>query len=43
EVTISHQNFIETVWEAANTFFSGEQVDSPDSSETIDLIFSIHL
>ncbi|NDV56855.1 DUF3871 family protein [Bacteroides sp. 519] len=30
EVTISHQNFIETVWEAANTFFSGEQVDSPD-------------
>lgn len=30
EVTISHQNFIETVWEAANTFFSGESIDNPD-------------
>jgi len=30
EVTISHQNFIETVWEAANSFFSGESIDNPD-------------
>ena len=30
EVTISHYEFIETVWEAANTFFKAESVDKPD-------------
>lgn len=30
ELTISHNAFIETVWEAANTFFTGETVDKPD-------------
>lgn len=29
ELTISHNAFIETVWEAANSFFSGEKVDEP--------------
>ena len=30
EITISHQAFIETVWEAANTFFRGETIDTPE-------------
>lgn len=30
ELTISHANFIETVWDAANSFFSGERIDKPD-------------
>ena len=30
ELTISHTAFIETVWDAANTFFKGEQVDKPE-------------
>ena len=30
ELTISHNAFIETVWEAANTFFTGEMIDKPD-------------
>ena len=30
ELTISHTAFIETVWDAANTFFKGEQVDEPE-------------
>lgn len=30
EITISHQSFIETVWETANTFFLGESIDEPD-------------
>ena len=30
ELTISHTAFIETVWDAANTFFNGEQVDEPE-------------
>lgn len=30
ELTISHNSFIETVWDAANTFFRGETVESPD-------------
>lgn len=30
ELTISHNAFIETVWEAANTFFTGERIDKPD-------------
>lgn len=30
ELTISHPNFIETVWDAANSFFSGERIDKPD-------------
>ena len=30
ELTISHNAFIETVWEAANTFFTGETIDEPD-------------
>ena len=30
ELTISHNAFIETVWEAANTFFTGETIDKPD-------------
>ena len=29
ELTISHNAFIETVWDAANSFFSGEKVDEP--------------
>ena len=29
ELTISHNAFIETVWDASNTFFSGEAVDEP--------------
>lgn len=30
ELTISHNAFIETVWEVANTFFTGETIDKPD-------------
>ena len=30
ELTISHNAFIETVWEATNTFFTGETIDKPD-------------
>ena len=30
ELTISHPQFIETVWEAANSFYSGEQIEQPD-------------
>lgn len=30
EVTISHPEFIETVWEAANHFFNGETIEEPD-------------
>lgn len=30
ELTISHNSFIETVWDAANTFFRGETVELPD-------------
>ena len=30
ELTISHNAFIETVWEAANTFFTGETIEKPD-------------
>lgn len=30
EITISHQSFIETAWEAANTFFHGETIEAPD-------------
>lgn len=30
ELTISHPNFIETVGDAANSFFSGECIDKPD-------------
>lgn len=30
ELTISHNAFIETVWEAANTFFTGETIGKPD-------------
>lgn len=30
ELTISHPNFIETVWNAANNFFQGEQISEPD-------------
>lgn len=30
EITISHPNFIETVWNAANNFFQGEQISEPD-------------
>lgn len=30
ELTISHPHFIETVWDAANSFFSGERIDKPD-------------
>lgn len=30
ELTISHNAFIETVWEAAQTFFNGETIDKPD-------------
>lgn len=30
ELTISHNAFIETVWEAANTFFTGETINKPD-------------
>jgi hypothetical protein len=30
EVTISHPEFIETVWEAANHFFNGETIEDPD-------------
>ena len=29
EVTISHSNFIETVWEAANKVFSNETIEEP--------------
>lgn len=29
ELTISHNAFIETVWDAANSFFNGEKVDEP--------------
>lgn len=30
ELTISHNAFIETVWEAAQSFFTGERIDKPD-------------
>ena len=30
ELTISHNSFIETVWDATNTFFRGETVELPD-------------
>lgn len=30
EITISHQSFIETVYDAANEVFRGERVDNPD-------------
>ena len=30
EITISHPNFIETVWNAAHNFFQGEQISEPD-------------
>ena len=30
ELTISHNAFIETVWEATQTFFTGERIDKPD-------------
>ena len=30
ELTISHPAFIDTVYDAANTFFSGESIDKPD-------------
>ena len=30
ELTISHNAFIETVWEASNTFFTGETFDKPE-------------
>lgn len=30
ELTISHNAFIETVWEAADTFFTGETIGKPD-------------
>lgn len=30
EITISHQAFIETVWEAAHIFFQGEELDAPE-------------
>ncbi len=30
EVTISHPEFIETVWKAANHFFNGETIEEPD-------------
>lgn len=30
ELTISHNAFIETVWEAAQSFFTGETIDKPD-------------
>lgn len=30
ELTISHNAFIETVWEAANTFLTGETIGKPD-------------
>ena len=30
ELTISHPQFIETVWEAANSFYSGEQIEQQD-------------
>lgn len=30
ELTISHNAFIETVWDAANSFFTGETIEKPD-------------
>ena len=30
ELTISHNAFIETVWEATQSFFTGERIDKPD-------------
>ena len=30
ELTISHNAFIETVWEAASSFYSGERIEQPD-------------
>ena len=30
ELTISHNAFIETVWEAANSFFTGERIENPE-------------
>ena len=30
ELTISHNAFIETVWDAANSFFNGEKIEEPD-------------
>ena len=30
EITISHPNFIETVWEAANRVFPSESIELPD-------------
>lgn len=30
EITISHPNFIETVWNAAHNFFQGESISEPD-------------
>ena len=30
ELTISHPSFIETVWDAANSFFVGEKIEAPE-------------
>ena len=30
EVTISHQSFVETVWDAAHRMFPQESIDTPD-------------
>ena len=30
ELTISHTDFIETVWDASNSFFRGEIIDKPE-------------
>ena len=30
ELTISHPSFIETVWDAANSFFIGEKIEAPE-------------
>ena len=35
EITISHPNFIETVWEAANRVFPNESIELPETPEAI--------
>lgn len=41
ELTIPHPAFIDTVYDAANTFFSGESIDKPDIrvSHVIKVVF----
>ena len=38
ELTISHQDFIESVWDAAQSFYQGEQLTKPTIRANLSLI-----